>query len=288
MSHSISAVRLTRCLLLAAGALTAGASGCAPEVSDSRTRVTVTVAPLAGLVDRLAAGSADVTVMIPPGGNPVTHEPTVSSLRAAASAEVFITVGHPAFTWEQTWFASLERPPASVVLSAADGCELVPDDPHVWLSIPCVRRLAGSIAEALAQADPTAEAAIGDSLRDLRAEMDTLEATGDRLLGGRDGGVFVALHPAWGYMARQYGLEQISVLEHGSGDAGPAELARVVERARGMGLTDVLVQPQFSHEAAALVAGELGGRIIPLDPLARDWSAAYRHALEALGEAVRP
>ena len=288
MSHSISAVGRVRCLLLAAFGLAGAASGCSPESPGRSPRVAVTVAPLAGLVDRLTAGSAEVTVMIPPGGNPVTHEPAVSRLRAAASADLFVAGGHPAFTWETTWLATLERPTSSVLLSASDGCELVPDDPHVWLSVPCVRHLAGNIASALVEADPAAAPAIGEALDGLLTAMDSLEATGDRLFRGRHGAAFVALHPAWGYVAREYGLEQIAVLDHGTGDAGPAELARVVERARDLGLTDVVVQPQFSHEAATLVARELGGRIISLDPLAWDWVAAYGETLEALASVAGP
>ncbi len=80
----------------------------------------------------------------------------------------------------------------------------------------------------------------------------------------------------------------MAILEHGSGDAGPARLATIVERARSLGLANVIVQPQFSAEAALLVAVELNGRTVPLDPLRRDWSSAFDEAVHVLAAEVKP
>ena len=288
MRHTTWAAGWARCLWVCIVGLAGPVAGCGPGEAAPGLRVAVTVAPLAGLVDRLAPPEALVTVMIPPGASPVTHEPSMSSLRAASEADVYVAVGHPAFTWERTWLAGLVGSGPTVVLSSAEGCELEPDDPHVWLSIPCARDVAGRIADTLGSQVPAEEAAIRDALSALEAEMDSLQAVGDRTLGARAGGSFVVLHPAWGYLARSYGLDQIAVLDHGSSDAGPSEFARIVERARDLGLVDVLVQPQFSHEAAALVARELGGEAVTLDPLTRDWVRLYGDAISVLSRVVRP
>ena len=138
------------------------------------------MAPLAGLVDRLAPPTAEVTVMIPRGASPVTHEPSLSGLRAASEADVYLAVGHPAFTWERTWLAGLVGAGPTVVISASEGCDLQPDDPHVWLSISCARGLAGRIAETFWSQVPAEEPAIREALEILQAEMDSLQAAGDR------------------------------------------------------------------------------------------------------------
>ena len=45
----------------------------------------------------------------------------------------------------------------------------------------------------------------------------------------------------------------------------------------------IFVQPQFSSKAAATVARAIGGAVVPLDPLARDYVAN----LESMAASVR-
>ncbi len=278
-----------RCFVMcAAGGLSVSPFGCSTEEVNERLQVVVTVAPLAGLVDRVAPAIAEVTVMIPPGASPVTYEPSISRVRAAASADLYVSVGHPAFSWETTWLAGLLRQGDAVVISGAESCDLLPDDPHVWLSLPCARTIAVRVAEAVQRARPGAAESIAASLEEFLSEMDDMRTVADSILGPRRGGSFITLHPAWGYLAGEYDLRQMAILEHGSGDAGPAELARIVGEAREMGLVDVVVQPQFSREAALLVAHELGGEPVMLDPLARDWSASFRRTVHVLATQVKP
>lgn len=272
----------------AAGGLSLTPSACSSETNGDRLSVAVTVAPLAGLVDRVAAGIADVTVMIPPGASPVSYEPSLSKVRAASSADLYVSVGHPAFAWEITWLAGLLERGGAAVISGADGCDVLPDDPHVWLSLPCARSIAERIAQAVQHARPDAAESVAASLEDLLAEMDWMRAAADSLLGPRRGGSFIVLHPAWGYLARDYGLRQMAILEHGSGDAGPGDLGAIVEQARNSGLVEIIVQPQFSAEAALLVADELDGQTVALDPLGRDWSSGFNRAIQVLTEQVRP
>jgi zinc transport system substrate-binding protein len=289
LRHSMITCRRARCVALVATAVSALVlSGCSPDSGEERLLVVVTVPPLAGLVDRVAPDQAVVTIMIPPGANPVTYEPSLSRVRAASSADLYVSVGHPAFIWESAWLAGLLEPADPVVISGAAGCDLLPDDPHVWMSMDCARSLAERIAAAVQSTRPSAAESVASSLADLLAEMDDLKAQADGALGSRRGASFLTLHPAWGYLAHEYGLEQIAILDHGSGDAGPAELAAIVRRARELGLSNVVVQPQFSAEPALLVAGELGGATVTLDPLTRDWAASFRRAVSVLSEQVRP
>jgi zinc transport system substrate-binding protein len=81
---------------------------------------------------------------------------------------------------------------------------------------------------------------------------------------------FLVFHPAWGYFARQYGLEQIAIEKEGK-EPGPQDLAKTISLAREKGIKLVIVQPQFSKSQAQMIASELGAKIIVLDPLAEDY-----------------
>lgn len=242
---------------------------------DGRPVVVVSVPPLAWFVERLAGERVDVVVMVPPGASPATHEPTTRQMRAVARADLYVAVGHAAFPFEAAWMDALtDANPGMEVVAAAEGCHTVPDDPHVWLSTWCARRMAASIGGAVRRALGAEIGGPDGRTRSLAASIDSVRTEMARRLAPHSGRSFLVFHPALGYLAREFGLRQTAVAGGPSGP-GAAELGEIVTRARKAGIQTVFVQPQFSREAAGVVAAELpGGRVETLDPLARDWASA--------------
>jgi zinc transport system substrate-binding protein len=79
---------------------------------------------------------------------------------------------------------------------------------------------------------------------------------------------FIAIHPAWGYFARRYGLEQAAVIERSPGrEPSPAEVAQVVETARCIGAKAIFAELQFSSKSAQTIAEESDAQVLFLDPL---------------------
>jgi zinc transport system substrate-binding protein len=227
----------------------------------------------------------DVEVMIPPGSNPGTFEPTVVQVKAISRASVYVKVGHPNFAFESAWLERLiaENPQIRVV-DASSGLARREGDPHVWVSPGCVRKMATNIAASLSELLPQRHEKLQSNLRRLLGEIEELDIELRRTLEPFRGSRFYVFHPAWGYFADEYGLEQVAV-EQGSKEPTPSELAGLIRRARSDGVRVVFVQPQFSRESAAVVAEEIGGVVVPLDPLAKDWLANLREVSRRLREA---
>ena len=80
----------------------------------------------------------------------------------------------------------------------------------------------------------------------------------------------MVFHPAWGYFAHAYGLEQVPIEIEGK-NPKPAQLEALIALAREQQIRVVFVQPQFSVKRAELVAREIGGQVAFADPLALDW-----------------
>ena len=80
----------------------------------------------------------------------------------------------------------------------------------------------------------------------------------------------MVFHPAWSHLACEYGLLQMAI-EAGGKEPGPAQLVATIEEARREGIRVIFVQKGFSDRSARVIAAELGARVEPLDPLARDW-----------------
>lgn len=247
--------------------------------------VAVPVAPIAGLVEAVAPmGAVDVVVLVPPGANPATYEPALEALQRTAAARFYFGLGHPAFVFERTWLGGLlDGSDAERVPIFAD-CPLVQDDYHVWLSASCLGDAARRVAAALREALPSSAAEIDGRLSAFLARVAASDSLTRSRLESHRGEVFVVLHPAWGYLARPYGLHQLSILTHGTGDPGPGRVGELIERARRSGTRRVYIQPQFNRAPARLVAEEVGAELVLLNPLQRDPLAAIDEVTLALAE----
>lgn len=160
-------------------------------------------------------------------------------------------------------------------------------DPHVWLAPEPAKVIARNTFDALAAIFPDKEAEFRANLDAFLAEIDSLDARIREILTPipPEKRRFLVFHPSWGYFADAFDLEQLPIEVEGK-EPGPAELARIVKRARDEGIAVVFVQPQFSATSAQVAAREIGGRVEKLDPLAEDWADNLERAAAAFQKAL--
>jgi zinc transport system substrate-binding protein len=107
------------------------------------------------------------------------------------------------------------------------------------------------------------------------SRIDQLDRQLKTMFENKNGFRFMVFHPAWGYFARAYGLEQMPIEIEGK-NPKPAELQALITHARQNHIKVVFVQPQFSTKSASLVAKEIGGEVVFANPLAEDWLGNLR------------
>ena len=95
------------------------------------------------------------------------------------------------------------------------------------------------------------------------------------------GKMFLTYHPAWGYLADRYGLQQIAIEEDGK-EPTAQHLAEIIDIARENDLYVVFVSPGFSTRSAEEIAGELGGELVEIDPLAKEYISNLRYVADQL------
>ena len=96
----------------------------------------------------------------------------------------------------------------------------------------------------------------------------------------------MVFHPSWGYFAKDYGLEQVPIEIEGKAPK-PAQLTELIREARADDIHIIFVQPQFSRKNAELVATEINGKVIFIDPLAENWIANLQEVAEKFKQAVK-
>ncbi len=284
----------------------------AESTGPPRIQVAVSVPPQAYFVDRIGGGRVSTQVMIPPGASETSYSPSPRQLVSLARARLYVKVGHPAFLFEANEIDPVlaEHPEIRVVdMSAgiepilegeAEGRPESPGffgsdpgerdprevhgehvhvggDPHVWVAPATVRIAARNVALALEAIDPGHAGEFRRNLAAFLAQVDRLDRQIRTALAGGASRRFMVYHPAWGYFAREYGLEQVAI-EVGGREPSAGRLIEMIDRGRRDGIHAVFVQRGFAAKPAEVIAEALGGEVVVVDPMAYDWLASMKTA----------
>jgi zinc transport system substrate-binding protein len=82
-------------------------------------------------------------------------------------------------------------------------------------------------------------------------------------------------HPAFGYFAREYDLTMISIEKEGK-EPTAASLAHLIEQAKAYDIRVIFAEPQFDPKSAEVIAKAIGGRVVLIDALAKDYIGNLR------------
>jgi zinc transport system substrate-binding protein len=275
-------------------------AGLAPRAAADPIPVVVSILPQKYFVERVGGSHTVVSVMVGPGQSPATYEPSSRQMAALAAARVYFRIGVP---FELAWMERIQAVnPRMLVVDVSEGIqrrqvERVGDesidyavqspDPHLWTSPPLANRMAARVRDTLADLDPANRDEYEHNYASLAAELDLLDSEIRDRVSSSKSRAFMTFHPSWGYFADTYGLKQIPIESEGK-EPGPRTLLHVIEEAERLGIKVIFVQPQFSRGSAEMVAREIGGRVVAIDPLAEDYirnmrkvAAAFTEALEA-------
>jgi zinc transport system substrate-binding protein len=243
--------------------------------------VFVSIPPQKSFVERIAGDLIHVEVLVPAGASPATHEPTGRQMMALAEAGAWFRIGVP---FEETWAPRIEANfPALPVIDTRVGIELLTmgskagrADPHIWLSPRLVLQQAEAIRNGLIEIWPQHAARFSAGYAAFAADLQALDENLTARFADLTERRFMIFHPALGYFARDYGLEQIAIEIHGQ-QPGPSSLTRIIEEARAANINVIFVQKEFDESAAEAVARAIDGEVISIAPLAEN-------ALQGIGE----
>lgn len=294
-------------------------AGAGPISANDRIPVFVSIVPQKYFVQQIGKDRVHVQVMVEPGASPATYEPKPKQMVDLSKTRIYFAVGVP---FETAWLEKIAAAnPKIKVVHTDHGIEKLPMaahrhdkkpgtshedrhpkhderdpqkgrhkhaglDPHVWLSPPLVKIQARTILAALQEIDPGHQRLYEGNFREFAAKIDRLDADLKAMFAGKQGLQFMVFHPAWGYFAHAYGLQQVPVEIEGK-DPKPAQLKKLIEHARAHGVRVVFVQPQFPTKSAELVAREIGGQVAFADPLAEDWTANLREVADKFTAALK-
>lgn len=249
---------------------------CNHKQQDNRPIITVSIEPLRYVVEAVAGDKYQVKTLMPQGASPETYEPTPRQMVALGESQLVFRMGSLGF--EQTQLPRMMNSLTNVsLIDAAQGVplivsthhhegELESGDPHVWLSPQNLIAMARNVAETLSQHDKSNAAYYRQRVQRFEQQMKALDQELSKSLQGIKCRTFLIYHPALGYLAHQYGLQQLAV-EHDGKEPSAAYMQQLITQCKKESVKVVFISKEHNGRSAERIAHELGAHVVTINPL---------------------
>lgn len=288
--------RLAALLLLVA--LTALTTACSAgsqggnEAAEGKLSVVTSFYPLYYLASEIGGDHVAVTNLVPAGVEPHDWTPKSKDLSLTSKASLFLYNGAGFEGWVGDFLQGLDKDSRVVSIEASQGVDLIKAgetnagtlgaaepaaetgeqpaqvDPHTWVSPKSAIVMAENVKNSLVKADAVNKAdyeANYEALRKKLSEMDAAFRSDIAALPKRD---IVVSHEAFGYLSRDYGLNQVAIMGLAP-DAEPKaqDLKEIVDFVQNKEIRYIFFEELVSPELAQTLASEADAETLVLNPL---------------------
>ena len=242
-------------------------SACAEQeedkVHDGNPKVVVTLAIFADFARQVGGDQADVSALVPTGGDAHTYEPPPSRVAGLADADLVIMNG---LNLEATLEDIIEEnaPSSATIVRLAEAVpasERQGENPHLWLDVRNAVRYVEQIRDALVAANPE-----DSDVYELNAQsyLDELHLLDQKVVDSIAlipvrNRKLVVFHDSFSLFARRYGLELAAVVTSSPGKEPSAkDVQKLVDAIRDENVPAVFKEPQFNARILELAADDAG------------------------------
>lgn len=267
--------------------------GCGKGGGSERTAVAVSIFPIYDLARRVAGPDADVTLLLPPGRNEHSFDPSPKDIETASKAKLGVMVGLGLDPWMEKLLK--DAAPNARVLKVGDRVPTLTikddpigadehehdhgddddhdhakgaQDPHVWLDPQRAQLIVRAIAEELGRVD----AAHAIAYRERATELDKLLSALDQETEAKTKAFkkrgFVTFHGSFSYFAERYKLNILAVIEPFPGSQPTSDyVQKVLAVVKEKKVPALYSEPQLDARPAKIIADEAKIPLGVLDPV---------------------
>ena len=260
---------------------------CAPEASqkeeDGRLQVVATIFPQYDFVRQIAGDLVSLTMLLPPGSEAHSFEPTPQDMIAVQSSDLFLYIGGESDAWVETVLSSLDGdgPEALALIGCVETLEeevvdgMQTDDhdhdheedavadEHIWTSPRNAMLMVEEIAGRLCALDPDNAQTYQANAEEYLSRLEELDGQfADAVAGGVRTTIVMGDRFPFLYLARAYGLDYYAAFPGCSSEteANAATLAYLIDKIRVEGIPVVFHQEMSSEKVADILCESTGAK----------------------------
>ena len=255
-------------------------------VEDGKISVVASIFPVYDFAREIGSDNASVKMLLPPGMEPHSFDPTPRDIRRIEEADIFVYNGAEMEPWVEDILNGIENPDL-VVIDSSKGVDLLVGghhhkeevghdvgetgevlDPHIWTDFENAKIQVDNILSAFLMKDPENAGIYEDRTNVYKWKLDTLDELYRNALSDCPKKEIVSSgHFAFSYMAHRYGLVHYAV--YGSSpdaEPSPTELIKIVEMVKEKNVKYIFAEELVNPKMAETLKEETGAEILFVNP----------------------
>lgn len=260
-------------------------AGCTPTMQSQQERklqIVATLFPQYDFAREIAGDYAQVSLLLPPGVESHTFEPTPADVIKIGNADLFIYTGEGMEPWAHSLLDGIEGDVQVLDISENVMMEEISEekehtqghhhehsggDPHIWTSPANAMIMVENLTNQLCELDPVHAKIFRQNADEYQANLKKLDERFAQIVAQAPhkeiifGGRF-ALY----YFAKRYGLEYYAAFDSCSGETEPSAgaVAGIIDEMQKKGLSTVFYEEMVEPKVARAIAQETGAQILLL------------------------
>ncbi|MEG2234267.1 MAG: metal ABC transporter substrate-binding protein [Oscillospiraceae bacterium] len=275
MKRIISAVL---CAVILLCSCSKNESNSLPCNEDGRLSIITTIFPQFDFARNVTGDLADVSMLLPPGAESHSYEPTPKDIIAIQNCDLFIYVGGENDAWIDDILASMgEKSPETLVLinvvdtvdevhfdsghaeshKTSDGEHEVEPDEHIWTSVKNAKLMTDAICHKLCEIDPDHSAEFSANAGSYQKRLDNLDMQfASMMQTAKRRCIVVGDRFPFIYLARDYGIEYYAAFSGCAEQCEPsaATIAFLTEKIKEERIPNVFYIEFSNHLVADAIA----------------------------------
>ena len=251
----------------------------APDKME-KPRIIATLFPQYDFTKQIVKDRAEVELLLPPGAESHTYEPSPADILKIKRADVFVYTGRYMEVWADK-IISANKKEKLITIDVSEGIKIIRHeeegdndghhhafDPHIWTDPNNAIIMTDKILSALSAAYPSEADYFRTNAEEFKSKLKKLDhefklavAAGKRekiVFGGRN---------AFAYFLKRYGLESISAIDLCSAQADPGvkRITDIIKEIREEKIPVIFYGDLVVPKIAKTISAETGAKLLPLN-----------------------
>jgi len=266
-------------------------------IAQEKIPVFVTILPQKYFVEQIGKEFVKVSVLVQPAKSAETYEPTPRQMAEFNQTKLYFSIGMP---FEEVWLPKLKENNSTTRFVDArenitlrtlesfhsDDHEHGLFDPHIWLNPALVEIMAIQIEKHLSELNPENAPIFRANAAQFIQQLKQLDQNIRLIFRDLKQRKFMVFHPAWGYFADQYQLQQIPIEIEGK-ETGSKTLGLLLEKAKQENIRTIFIQKQLNPRPAESIAKAINAQVIAIDPLAENYLENLYQTAQLFAQAMK-
>ncbi len=247
-------------VLLLCAAVFISCSKEAPKQQDGKLNIAVSSYVPYTFAKSVLGDAVNLTLLIPPGVEAHSFEPSPKTIKEVKQAQVFFYTSNHL----EPWALKIDK---NAVMLDQNLPQVVPNDPHVWMSFDNARVMAKNLADYMAEKYPDLSSQIKPRYNTFAVEMESLKFLYSKIMPTcQNRTIYHIGHLAFGYIAHDYDLS-FKALFSADMDQEPSakEIAELVKAIKDNKVKYIFSEEQLNPSLARTISKETGAKILMLN-----------------------